>query len=39
MGALELGELVDRPRAKALALGALVEMVLAVVAGDGSATS
>jgi hypothetical protein len=39
MGALELGELVDRSRAKALALGALVEMVLAVVAGDGSATS
>ena len=35
---LKLGELVDRPRAEALALGALVEMVLAVVAGDGWAT-
>jgi hypothetical protein len=35
---LKLGELVDRPRAEALALGALVEMVLAVVAGDGRAT-
>jgi hypothetical protein len=32
---LEFGELVDRSRAKALALGALVEVVLAVVAGDG----
>ena len=35
---LEFGELVDRARTKPLALGALVEMVLPVVAGDGAAT-
>jgi hypothetical protein len=34
----QLGELVDRARAKALALGALVEVVLAVVAGDGASS-
>jgi hypothetical protein len=35
---LELGELVDGARTESLALGALVKVVLAVVAGDGSAT-
>jgi hypothetical protein len=38
MAALELGQLVDRARAKTLAFGPLVEMVLAIVAGDGAAT-
>jgi hypothetical protein len=35
---LEFGELVDRARTEPFALGALVKMVLPVVAGDGSAT-
>jgi len=38
MASLKFGEFVDRSRTKSFALGALVEMVLAVVAGDGGAT-